>query len=402
MKETKSNVPKLRFPGFTEPWEQRKLGDLFVERTERSSNLEILSVSVVDGVFPASEADRDSNPGASLANYKVVCKGDVVYNSMRMWQGALDTSRFNGIVSPAYVVARPRWSYCSTFFSRLLKRPSMLYQYRRLSQGNSKDTLVLKYEQFAKISVLVPPSAEELGAIASCFDLLDSFITLHQRKLEHVKLLKRGLLQKMLPKDGSDVPEIRFPGFTDSWEQRKLGELVKIVSGGTPDTKNPNYWEGEINWFTPAELGEKIFVDESARKITRAGYDACSANMLPAGKTILFTSRAGIGTAAILRSSACTNQGFQSFVVHDDTDVNFIFAMIPAIKRWACVHASGSTFLEISGKALASMSICAPCLSEQKMIGSVFSDFDTLITLHQRKLEHVKLLKKALLQQMFV
>lgn len=144
--------------------------------------MEILSVSVVDGVFPASEADRDSNPGASLANYKVVCKGDVVYNSMRMWQGALDTSRFNGIVSPAYVVARPRWSYCSTFFSRLLKRPSMLYQYRRLSQGNSKDTLVLKYEQFAKISVLVPPSAEELGAIASCFDLLDSFITLHQRK----------------------------------------------------------------------------------------------------------------------------------------------------------------------------------------------------------------------------
>ena len=198
----------------------------------------------------------------------------------------------------------------------------------------------------------------------------------------------------------SNVPKLRFPGFTEPWEQRKLGELVKIVSGGTPDTKNPNYWEGEINWFTPAELGEKIFVDESARKITRAGYDACSANMLPAGKTILFTSRAGIGTAAILRSSACTNQGFQSFVVHDDTDVNFIFAMIPAIKRWACVHASGSTFLEISGKALASMSICAPCLSEQKMIGSVFSDFDTLITLHQRKLEHVKLLKRGLLQKM--
>lgn len=123
--------------------------------------------------------------------------------------------------------------------------------------------------------------------------------------------------------------------------------------------------------------------------------------MLPAGKTILFTSRAGIGTAAILRSSACTNQGFQSFVVHDDTDVNFIFAMIPAIKRWACVHASGSTFLEISGKALASMSICAPCLSEQKMIGSVFSDFDTLITLHQRKEINIKAGASSILPRHF-
>ena len=315
MKETKSNVPKLRFPGFTEPWEQRKLGDLFVERTERSSNLEILSVSVVDGVFPASEADRDSNPGASLANYKVVCKGDVVYNSMRMWQGALDTSRFNGIVSPAYVVARPRWSYCSTFFSRLLKRPSMLYQYRRLSQGNSKDTLVLKYEQFAKISVLVPPSAEELGAIASCFDLLDSFITLHQRKLEHVKLLKRGLLQKMLPKDGSDVPEIRFPGFTDSWEQRKLGELVQVSQWANSDSKDPNYWRGGHHIrFTPHELEREDFCDESAGKITRAGDDACIGKHASCWKTILYTSRAEWSRRPFF-ALACSYRGDQSFVV---------------------------------------------------------------------------------------
>lgn len=124
--------------------------------------------------------------------------------------------------------------------------------------------------------------------------------------------------------------------------------------------------------------------------------------MLPAGKTVLFTSRAGIGSTAILRRSACTNQGFQSLVVHDDVDVYFVYSMTPAIKAWAEVHASGSTFLEISGRALSGMTILVPPLPEQRAIGTLFRDLDDLITLRQRELDHLKLMKKALLQQMFV
>ena len=134
MNESKSNVPKLRFPGFTGSWEQRKLEDCFEESENRSSELEILSVSVSDGVYPASESDRDTNPGASIANYKVVERGNIVYNSMRMWQGAVDVSRFMGIVSPAYIVAQPKEGVISGFFARLLKLPEMLHQYRRFSQ----------------------------------------------------------------------------------------------------------------------------------------------------------------------------------------------------------------------------------------------------------------------------
>ena len=166
---------------YTSAWEQRKLGELFTESDERSSEMEILSVSVANGIYPASESNKETNPGASLASYKVVRKGDVVYNSMRMWQGAVDSSLYEGIVSPAYVVSRPSAEAQPRFFARLLRRPVMLKQYQRASQGNSKDTQILKFEEFADLKVPVPVSSEQV-VIAALFDRLDSLITLHQRK----------------------------------------------------------------------------------------------------------------------------------------------------------------------------------------------------------------------------
>ncbi|TCE61986.1 Type I restriction endonuclease, specificity subunit [Bifidobacterium longum subsp. longum] len=178
-------------------WEQRKLGELFFESNERSSSMEILSVSVAKGIYPASESDRDTNPGASLVNYKVVHKGDVVYNSMRMWQGAVGSSDYDGIVSPAYVVARPTIELDSTCFGYLLKRPEMLYKYLCDSQGNSKDTQTLKYDRFADIEATMPANLEEQRAISACLGSVDHLITLHQRKLELLQDIKKSLLDKM-------------------------------------------------------------------------------------------------------------------------------------------------------------------------------------------------------------
>lgn len=171
-------------------WEQRKLGGLFFESNERSSSMEILSVSVAKGIYPASESNRDTNPGASLANYKVVHKGDVVYNSMRMWQGAVGSSDYDGIVSPAYVVARPIIELDSTCFGYLLKRPEMLYKYLCDSQGNSKDTQTLKYNRFADIEVTMPINLEEQRMISACLGRVDTLITLHQREPPHT--MKEG------------------------------------------------------------------------------------------------------------------------------------------------------------------------------------------------------------------
>ncbi|VWQ13598.1 Type I restriction modification DNA specificity d omain protein [Bifidobacterium pseudocatenulatum] len=192
-----SLYPEIRFAGFTDPWEQRKLGELFEESDERASDREILSVSVANGIYPASESDRETNPGASLANYKIVHFGDVVYNSMRMWQGAVDASRYDGIVSPAYVVARPNSEVYARFFARLLRQPMLLKQYQQVSQGNSKDTQVLKFDDFASIGISMPVSENEQRRIGGFFDRLDSLITLHQRKLELLRNIKKSMLDKM-------------------------------------------------------------------------------------------------------------------------------------------------------------------------------------------------------------
>ena len=198
------------------------------------------------------------------------------------------------------------------------------------------------------------------------------------------------------------VPRIRFPGFTDDWEQRKVSEVAEVIGGGTPSTSNPEYWDGDINWYAPAEIGEQIYVESSERKITKLGLEKSSAKILPAHKTVLFTSRAGIGNTAILQAPAATNQGFQSIVLHDNINTYFVYSMTDMIKAKAERIASGSTFAEISGKMLGNLEFMFPSKPEQDKIGGYFESLDNLITLHQRKCEELREYKKGLLQQMFV
>jgi type I restriction enzyme S subunit len=205
----------------------------------------------------------------------------------------------------------------------------------------------------------------------------------------------------MFPKDGENKPEIRFPGFTDAWERRELGEIADIVGGATPSTSNSDYWGGDIDWYAPAEIGEQIFVTGSQKKITELGLQKSSAKILPIG-TVLFTSRAGIGNTAILAKTAATNQGFQSIVPHKNrADSYFIFSRTHELKRYGETIGAGSTFIEVSGKQMAKMPILMPKIDEQRKIGSFFVAVDRLITLHQRELKKLQNIKKALLDNMF-
>ncbi|MFK4972571.1 restriction endonuclease subunit S [Lactococcus garvieae] len=197
------------------------------------------------------------------------------------------------------------------------------------------------------------------------------------------------------------VPELRFKGFTDDWEERKLGELSNIVGGGTPSTSNPEYWDGDIDWYAPAEIGEQSYVSKSKKTITELGLKKSSARILPVG-TVLFTSRAGIGNTAILAKEATTNQGFQSIVPDQNKlDSYFIFSRTNELKRYGEVTGAGSTFVEVSGKQMSKMSIMVPELLEQQKIGSFFKQLDDTIALHQRKLDLLKEQKKGYLQKMF-
>ena len=266
------------------------------------------------------------------------------------------------------------------------------------SPGGAGRNRTLGQDRFMKSKIVLPP-LDEQKKIAEILSTQDKTIELQARKIEELKRFKKGCLEKLFPRKGQKVPEKRFPGFTDDWEQRKLGDIADIVGGGTPSTGNPSYWDGDIDWYAPAEIADQIYANPSQKKITDLGYENSSAKMLPPG-TVLFTSRAGIGRTAILTRKGCTNQGFQSIVPHrGELDTYFIFSRTEELKRYGELVGAGSTFVEVSGKQMAVMELMMPpTMREQQTIGGFFQQLDNLITLHQRKLEEMKRQKKALMQ----
>ncbi|MGX7173579.1 restriction endonuclease subunit S [Enterococcus ratti] len=191
-----AKVPEIRFPGFTKDWEERKLGDVFSERSERSSEGELISVTINSGVIKASELDRKDNSSDNKSNYKKVEVGDIAYNSMRMWQGASGYSSYEGILSPAYTVIIPKEGTDSKFFAYDFKRYDMIQTFKRNSQGLTSDTWNLKFPTLKLVKIMVP-SIEEQKQIAAFFERLDNTIALHERELDLLKETKKGFLQKM-------------------------------------------------------------------------------------------------------------------------------------------------------------------------------------------------------------
>ena len=198
-----------------------------------------------------------------------------------------------------------------------------------------------------------------------------------------------------------NVPAIRFKGFTKDWKKQQLGDCADIIGGGTPATSNQEYWDGDINWYSPAEIGDKIFIDKSKRKITSLGLKESSAKILPIG-TVLFSSRAGIGNTAILVKEGATNQGFQSIIPHKGKlDTYFIFSRTRELKKYGETNGAGSTFIEVSGKQMENMPIINPEIDEQEAIGNFFQNIDRLINTSQAKLDKLKNIQKACLEKMF-
>ena len=189
--------PEIRFKGFTDDWEQRKLGDVLKERTERAKGEEeLLSVTIANGVIRQADSEKRNIASEDKRNYKVVKKGDIPYNSMRMWQGAVGNSQYDGIVSPAYTILVPTDEANDKFFMELFKKENSLQRFKRWSQGLTSDTWNLKYPALSTMQFFIP-SIKEQKRIANCLQELDHLITLHQRKCEKLKELKKFMLQNM-------------------------------------------------------------------------------------------------------------------------------------------------------------------------------------------------------------
>ena len=312
-------------------------------------------------------------------------------------QGVNDAILLSGLHT---IPSRPKEKYGSRFLGYYLNSSAYHQQLLPLMQGVK--VLSISKSALQETNLVIPKDNQEQQKIGSFFSNIDSLISLEQKKYDKLTQVKKSMLEKMFPKEGATVPEIRFAGFTGDWERKRIGDIADIIGGGTPSTSISEYWDGDIDWYAPAEINNQIYVECSVRKITKMGLDNCSARILPANRTILFTSRAGIGKTAILRHPGATNQGFQSLVLKDDVNPYFIFSMSSFIKEKAERIASGSTFAEISGKMLADIEILIPKNLEQQKIGSYFSHLDSLISLQQRKLEKLKNIKKSLLEKMFV
>ena len=325
--------------------------------------------------------------------------GDVLYGKLRPYLQNWLLASFNGLAVGDFWVLEPQ-GLNSNYLYRIIQT-KQFDEIANQSVGTKMPRA--DWKLVSKATFLNPASFNEQRLIGKFFKDIDSLLTLHQRKYEKLLNIKKSMLEKMFPKEGEVVPEIRFKGFTGAWEQRKLGELSDIIGGGTPSTGNSTYWDGNINWYSPAEISNQIFLSASQRKISELGYSSCSAKILPKG-TVLFTSRAGIGKTAILAEEGCTNQGFQSIVPHtNELDSYFIFSRTSELKKYGEVVGAGSTFVEVSGKQMAAMTLMMPpSINEQKVIGSFFKRLDTLLTLHQRKLEMLKNVKQAFLEKMFV
>ena len=364
-----NKTPAVRFIGFAEDWEQRKLGDLlqtlpfkqFLKEPEPDGKYEIIQqgnepvIGFANGTPCGDYKDVVIFGDHTLSLYKPQHPFFVATDGVRIVKGQQDTDGY-------YLL-------------------SLLERYKPQSEGYKR-----YYSILADTNCITTYNTSEQEKIGVFFKLLDNLITLHQRKYDKLTNVKKSMLEKMFPKNGSNVPEIRFKGFTDAWEQRKLGDVADIVGGGTPSTGNQSYWNGDIDWYAPAEIADQIYANSSQKKITGLGYENSSAKMLPPG-TVLFTSRAGIGKTAILTRKGCTNQGFQSIVPHrGELDSYFIFSRTEELKRYGELVGAGSTFVEVSGKQMAVMELMMPpTMREQQTIGGFFQQLDNLITLHQRK-----------------
>ena len=412
------NKPRIRFKGFTEDWEQRKLLTVLNKivdyrgRTPKKLGLDWsstghLALSALNVKMGYIDKTVDAHYGDDHL-YSVWMKDNDLYEGQVLFTTEApmgnvaqvpDDNKY--ILSQRTIAFVPDRSVISDNFLAVVLSASKCQKSltNRASGGTAKG---VSQKTLSEISLDIPQSLSEQDKVSELIKKLSNVITLHQHKLEKLKLAKKALLQKLFPKNGSQFPKIRFKGFTDAWEQRKLGDIATITGGGTPSTNISEYWNGDIDWYSPVEIGEKRYASGSIRKITKLGLEKSSAKILPVG-TVLFTSRAGIGNTAILQVEGCTNQGFQSITPNSkELDTYFLYTMTPKLKRYGEVTGAGSTFVEVSGKQMEQMNLMIPSLDEQKHVSQLFKVMDDAITLHQCKLDKLQDVKKGLLQKMFV
>ncbi|MDL5499206.1 restriction endonuclease subunit S [Bifidobacterium longum] len=413
MMTEQAKVPAIRFAGFTDPWEQRKLGDIAERVTRKNENNESdlpLTISAQHGLidqrlfFNAQVASRD------MSGYYLLRQGEFAYNKSTSadspWGAIKRLTRYEkGCVSTLYICfallnANP--DYLVTYYetNRWHKAVQMIAAEGARNHG----LLNIAPDDFFDTMVSLPESQAEQQTIGAFFSRLDSLITLHQRKYDKLVIFKKSMLEKMFPKDGESVPEIRFAGFTDPWEQRKLENLASFGGGHTPSMADAsNYVDGKILWVTSQDV-KQHYIENTTTMISEKG--AATLTLYPSD-SIVIVARSGILRHTIpvakLRKPATVNQDIKVIQTVDSCDSSWLLQYFIASNKTLLREygKTGTTVESIDFAKMKSTALMVPYIEEQQAIGSFFSRLDNLITLHQRKLELLQNIKKSLLDKMF-
>ncbi len=402
MSETKRKVPKLRFPGFTEDWEQRKLWELYERVNERNDGTlgRDKWISVAKMYF--QDPDKVQSNNLDTRTY-VMQRGDIAFeghpnNEFKFGRFVLNDIG-TGIISELFPIYRAIVEYDLNFWKyaiQLERTMAPIFAKSITSSGNSSNKL--DQNHFLQQSITIP-TVEEQKVIGSFLENISNLITLHQRKLENLKLKKKALLQKLFPKNGEQIPELRFPGFTDDWEQRKLWELYERVNERNDGTLGRDKWISVAKmYFQDPDKVQSNNLDTRTYVMQRGdiAFEGHPNNEFKFGRFVLNDIGTGIISELfpIYRAIVEYDLNFWKYAIQLERTMAPIFAK--------SITSSGNSSNKLDQNHFLQQSITIPTVEEQKVIGSFLENISNLITLHQRKLEHLQLQKKALLQQMFV
>ena len=396
----KQNIPEIRFEGFTDPWEQRKLNEYLETSREKNESChfgkdDVLSVSGDYGIVNQIEFQGRSYAGTSVANYGVVHKGDVVYTKSPLRinpYGIIKTNRGNdGIVSTLYAVYHPTEKTHPDFVQVYFEQNARMNNYMApLVSKGARNDMKVSAENALKGAVTFP-GIKEQEVIASYFSQLDDLITLHQRKYDKLCTVKKSMLDKMFPKPGETEPEIRFEGFTDPWEQRKLGELLLFQNGFNGSSES--FGSGIPLISVMDVLDDKFITHETVRGKARLNCEEASRYCVEYGDVLFQRSsenQEDAGTSNVYLDQHVSS-AFGGFVIRGKKvgEYNPIFIKYllgsPFIREQITHRAQGAQHINVSQDTLADVVLLMPSMREQEAVGLVFLHLDNLITLHQRE-----------------
>lgn len=413
-----NDTPSIRFAGFTDAWEQRRLGDVVDRVVRKNTNNESslpLTISAQYGLVDQITYFNNRVASRDVSNYYLVLNGEFAYNKSSSDGFPFGTiKRLDlydmGVLSTLYIVFSIKDAdllnsdFLTVYFdtNRWHKGVS-----ERAAEGARNHGLLnISAEDFLDIDITIPSDEKEQAAIGSLFEDINRLITLHQRKYDQLVNIKKSMLEKMFPKNGELVPEVRFVGFTDAWEQRKLGEVCGSLEYGLNAAAKEYDGENKYIRITDIDDNTRLFLTSDLTSPDTNLKDAARYR-LEAGDIVFARTGASVGKSYIYKRSDGTVY-YAGFLIRakvkQEYSSDFVFqnTLSQNYEKYILITSQRSGQPGVNAQEYAEYTFSVPEYEEQKKIGTFLTNLDDLITLHQRKLERLKNIKKACLEKMFV